>query len=552
MHSATNIVASVLASIVAYYLLRTVCRFLLRASTSLPTGPSNADWLFGNQKEIWSGNTCLGEPNPLDNWHETYGPTFTAGGFFGTHRIYTKDIKAIQHIMRNDQIYLKPPVMRNILKSILGEGDPSCRTGTGIIVAEGEKHKIQRKVMNPAFGPNQIRELTSTFFEKSIEMRDIWNSRITAEGFGRIDSVYWLSKVTVDIIGLTGFNYHFNALNDPDQTNELNRAFTTMFHSGGGWTSAWVPLLAALPQTVQQFIQAVVSVLGYDTAMKSSAECIQRKCRELLMENKAFLAATGEKGNGWGTKNLLSLILKSNMSSDTPISDADATAQVPTFLIAGHDTTSLATNWALLELSLHQDIQDKLGEEILSVPTAMPSADELNALPYLDAFVRETLRLHSPITTLNRVATQDDIIPLTHSFTDRNGIVHCELPVRKGQLIHLTSHQVNTDKFLWGPHAGEFRPDRWLNVPNGVQAIPGVWSNLMTFWGGAHGCMGWRFSVTEMKVFLFVLLRSFHFELGVPKDELTVLKMASIWQRPSLKSAPTKTELPLIIRPLKV
>lgn len=84
-------------------------------------------------------STGLGEPNPLDNWHEIYGRTFTAGGFFGvsslpssqqptmtvfqTQRIYSKDIKAIQHIMRNDQLYLKPPVMRNILKSILGEGE---------------------------------------------------------------------------------------------------------------------------------------------------------------------------------------------------------------------------------------------------------------------------------------------------------------------------------------------------------------------------------------------------------------------------------------------
>ncbi|KAH7879993.1 cytochrome P450 [Lentinula edodes] len=435
-------------------------------------------------------STCLGEPNPLDNWHEIYGPTFTAGGFFGTQRIYSKDIKAIQHIMRNDQIYLKPPVMQNILKGILGEGD--------IIVAEREEHKIQRKVMNPAFGPTQIRELTSTFFEKSIEMRDIWNSRITAEGFGKIDSVYWLSKVTVDIIGLTGFNYHFNALNDPDQTNELNRAFTTMFHSG---------------------------------------ECIQRKCREIMMESKAFLAATGEKDNGWGTKNLLSLILKSNMSSNTPMSDeifANQFSEIPTFLIGGHDTTSLATNWALLELALHQDIQSKLGQEILSVPTAMPSVDELNALPYLDAFVRETMRLHSPITTVNRVATQDDIIPLSYAFTDRSGIVHSELPVRKGQLIHLTLHQVNTDKSLWGPHAREFRPDRWLNVPSGVQAIPGVWSNLLTFWGGTHGCIGWRFSVTEMKVFLFVLLRSFHFELGVPKDELTLPLETAFYKWPEI------------------
>ncbi|KAJ3740505.1 cytochrome P450 [Lentinula detonsa] len=547
MQPILKIFVPVLASIVAYYLFRTIRWGLSRIPSplSLP-GPPNPGWFFGHQKEIWSKSTPLGEPTLMDEWHEMYGPTFKAGGFFGGYRIYSMDIKVVQHIMRNDDIYSKPPVMRNLLNMILGEG-------TGVIVAEGAQHRLQRKAMNPAFGPPQIREFTKTFFDKSLEMRDIWKAQIATEGVGEIDPVEWLSKVTVDIIGLTGFNYHLDALND-GQTNALNEAFKTMFHSNG-WDSPWMPLIAALPKSIQSIIKTLALACGVDTTMKSSVDCIQRSCRQLLMENKAQLAATGEKDIGSGSRNLLSLLLKSNMSSDTPaharMSDADVMAQIPTFLIAGHDTTSLATNWALLELSLHQDIQAKLQEELLSVPTATPSMDELNGLPLLDGFVRETLRLHSPITTLGRIATQDDIIPLAHPFTDRDGTVHDKLPVRKGQLIHITLHQVNTDKLLWGPHADEFRPDRWLNLPDSARTIPGAYSNTLSFWGGSHGCMGWRFTSIEMKVLIFVLLRSFHFELAVQKDELMVLKMASIWQRPSLKSEPLQTRLPLVVKLLK-
>ena len=49
--------------------------------------------------------------------------------------------------------------------------------------------------------------------------------------------------------------------------------------------------------------------------------------------------------------------------------------------------------------------------------------DELNALPYLDKVVRETLRHHTPVPMTTRVAVQDDMIPLDTPFTDRKGRV---------------------------------------------------------------------------------------------------------------------------------
>ena len=80
--------------------------------------------------------------------------------------------------------------------------------------------------------------------------------------------------------------------------------------------------------------------------------------------------------------------------------------------------------WALYSLSQRQDIQKRLREECLSVPTDTPSYDELNGLPFLDAVVRETLRLHAAVPSTIRIATKDDLIPVNEPYKDKYGNIH--------------------------------------------------------------------------------------------------------------------------------
>ncbi len=93
------------------------------------------------------------------------------------------------------------------------------------------------------------------------------------------------------------------------------------------------------------------------------------------------------------------------------------------FLVAGHETISNATAWALFALTQAPTVQTKLREELLSVSTDTPTMDELQALPYLDAVVRETLRLHPPVASTDRMAAKDDVIPVQTPYTDRYGNV---------------------------------------------------------------------------------------------------------------------------------
>lgn len=68
-------------------------------------------------------------------------------------------------------------------------------------------------------------------------------------------------------------------------------------------------------------------------------------------------------------------------------------------------------------------IQDRLRDEVKSV-AEMPTYDELNSLPYLDAIIRETLRFYTPVPGTHRIATEDRVVPLSEPWVDVNGKKH--------------------------------------------------------------------------------------------------------------------------------
>ena len=83
--------------------------------------------------------------------------------------------------------------------------------------------------------------------------------------------------------------------------------------------------------------------------------------------------------------------------------------------------------WCLYVLAQRPDLQKQLRQELLSVPTDTPSMDDVQALPFLDAIVRETMRLYPAVSGTTRVAMKDDVIPLNKPFVDKKGQIHGEV-----------------------------------------------------------------------------------------------------------------------------
>ncbi|EIN11680.1 cytochrome P450 [Punctularia strigosozonata HHB-11173 SS5] len=454
------------------------------------------------------------------------------------------DSRAIHHIVStkpND--YYKPANITYMLAELLGRG---------VLLVEGEQHHRQRRIMNGAFGPSQIRDLTEIFVEKANQLRDNFTSLTERNGAARVDVLHWMSKATLDIIGAAGFNYSFDSLDTTKGPNELNVAFSTVFKATQKYDfmsvlTSIAPPLRRLPTERLRRIREAKATMD-------------RLGLQLVKEKKAALQAesVGVEKKNILSRDMLSLLIKANIASDVPenqrLSDEEVLAQIPTFLGAGHETTSTSTTWCLFLLASHPDVQMKLRDELWSLATNEPTMDQLNSLPYLDSVCRETLRVRAPVPSAIRVAQKDDVIPLERPFVDTRGQVCSEIRVKKGQTVILPILALNRSSRLWGPDASEFIPERWQHLPQAVNSIPGVWSNIMTFLAGPHACIGYRFSIVEqghdrMKALLFALVKSFEFELATRKEDIVVNYMQLV-TRPSVAGELEKgNQMPLIVKP---
>ena len=123
-------------------------------------------------------------------------------------------------------------------------------------------------------------------------------------------------------------------------------------------------------------------------------------------------------------------------------------AQVFSFMLAGHETSSVSMMWTLYELARHPDIAEQVREEIQLVmkDSSEMTWAKLAELKFLGNVIKESLRLHCPASMVVRVANENDEI---------GGY---EIP--KGTTVLLGIDTVHLSKRFWkDPHA--FDPQRF-------------------------------------------------------------------------------------------
>ncbi|OCH86067.1 cytochrome P450 [Obba rivulosa] len=404
-------------------------RYLLQqyywSSLRFVPGPPSPGFIHGNLSEVFAGD----RPAVHHAWVAKYGHVLKYRGMFNMEQI----------------------------------------VGRGMLFSEDEQHRRQRRIMNPAFGPGQIRDLTDVFIEKAIELRDIWSSHLPdCSGHARINIFDDLTRTTLDIIGLAGFEYYFDALHESNKTSaELRAAFKTIYS---------IDPSSAIMRALQ---------LSFPLLYLVPHQGLKRLDKARKVMESAFLSGkmmySTETSSRCSSKRIWRSIFQrtqdSRMKRSFPLM-WDSPAEIPTLLVAGHETTSIAASWCLYSLAQNPEMQHKLRKELLNVATDDPTMDELNTLPYLDAVVRETLRFHSPVPFTLREATKNDVIPLNTPYTDIRGQVHDSIKIDKGTTVLVPIAALNLSKDLWGRDAAEFRPERWESLPEAVSSMPGVWGNM--------------------------------------------------------------------------
>ncbi|KAG6816758.1 hypothetical protein H0H87_003153 [Tephrocybe sp. NHM501043] len=240
-------------------------------------------------------------------------------------------------------------------------------------------------------------------------------------------------------------------------------------------------LMVRLPTFVREFVGDNISSKKLAHARNTAKLSIEVTKELVRQKGEALL-------QGKGSRDIMSLLVKANTSGNknAQLSEEEMLGLMRVIILAGHETTANTISWMLLELSRRPNIQAKLREEIMSVQEAFRvrgdthyKAADLESMPYLNAVLKETLRYHPVVISLVRQAAKDDVIPL--------------------------------NKDVFGEDADVYDPERWLDSRVKKTTSVGVTGNLMSFGGGIRACIGWKFAVLELQVFIFELLGNFEF-----------------------------------------
>ncbi|ODA79240.1 hypothetical protein RJ55_04833 [Drechmeria coniospora] len=193
-------------------------------------------------------------------------------------------------------------------------------------------------------------------------------------------------------------------------------------------------------------------------------------------------------------------------------------------LVAGADTTANTIRAILYFALRNRPVWERLCAEVRKAPWEGKVApyNVAKGLPYLDAVVRESIRLHPGVSMLleRRVPPSGLVLP-DGSF------------VPPGTEVGINPYVAGRNKSVYGDDADEFRPERWLPSDGETATSPSYEARLkrfnaadVAFGGGSHICMGRHFAFVEVYKMVATLLRHYDIALADPTKEWWV---AGVW-----------------------
>ncbi|KAF9055322.1 cytochrome P450 [Hymenopellis radicata] len=406
---------------------------------------------------------------PQRQWFRKYGPVVRVMAPIGMERLLILDHEVASEILvKNWKAYPRGTYINKLLELIAGRG---------LLTLHGDEHQHIRKAMNPAFSLSSLSSQSEMYHAPIQSFVDVLSARLKQDGSDVIHMYDLLSKVTLDILCETAFGYRSNSI--CDSSNELSVAYENILRIQTASNMAVFFLFAHIPGGIW---------------LMSSEWAYQHRAW-YRYTGVGFFDDVATLLESMNTKDIMSELVRARQDdADFALTDEGLMDQVLTFLIGGHETISSGLSWTLWLLATHKDCQDRLREEVLSafIPFK-PDYKQLKSLPFLDCVIMESLRLMSPIPIISRMARETCTIK--------------GMAIPKGTFMHICIRNINTSEDLWGEDAENFRPERWLNLPDTYHPT----FSRITFSTGPRNCIGKNMAILEMKAILTSLITKFEF-----------------------------------------
>jgi cytochrome P450 len=389
----------------------------------------------------------------LRAWQARYGDVFTVRfTVFGTG-VYVADPVAIRELFTGDQSDLRAGEANSFMSPVLGD--------RSVLVLDGAEHLRQRKLMLPPFQGSRVAGFRSV-------IRDVAEREVAGWRPGtRLVLRQRMRAVTFEVICRAVFG-----VTEPERVERLRAALVAVIDSS--------PLYM-----VSRFARADLGALSpgrrfvgrMNAADALLIEEIARRRRAPDLEERT---------------DVLSVLLRAQDEDGRPMTDAELRDELFTMLGAGHETTATGLAFAFELLLRNPAALSRLLSEI--------DAGEDDA--YLDAVVKETLRLRPVIDAAERTLTK----PRT--------VAGWELP--PGIKVYPGIALVHMREDLY-PRAREFRPERFLD--QGAESY-----SWIPFGGGIRRCLGAALAQAEMAEVLRVAIPAVELRPVRNREEPVVLR----------------------------
>ncbi|XP_047632682.1 cytochrome P450 4F6-like [Phacochoerus africanus] len=383
--------------------------------------------------------------------------------------------------------------------------------GVGLLLSAGEKWSRQRRLLTPAFHFDILKSYVKIFNKSADIMHAKWQ-RLASEGHTHLDMFEHISLMTLDSLQKCVFSFDSNCQEKPSEYIAAISELSALVTKRNEQIFLHKDFLYYLTPEGRRFRKACRLVHDFTDAV------IQERRRTLISQgSQDFLRAKAKAK----TLDFIDVLLLAKGEDGKGLSDEDIRAEADTFMFAGHDTTASGLSWVLYNLAKHPEYQEHCRQEVQELLRDREPKeiewDDLAQLPFLTMCIKESLRLHPPVTIISRCCAQDVVLP--------DGRV-----IPKGNICVISIFGIHHNPSVW-PDPEVYNPFRF--DPESPQKRSPL--AFIPFSAGPRNCIGQTFAMTEMKVVLALTLLCFRVlpdeEEPRRKPEIVLRAEGGLWLR---------------------
>jgi cytochrome P450 len=319
--------------------------------------------------------------------------------------------------------------------------------GNGLVTSNGADWKWQHHLLQPAFHPRLIPLWGTVIAQATQRLLTRWES--LARSQHQLDIAREMTRLTLEILGEAIFGVDLT-----DASAEIGQVITTLL------TTIRQPDRAAVERATQALEVIVASLIATRRMTPGRRE------------------------------DVLTLLFQAQQQDGRVVTDQLIRDEIVTLLIAGHETTATALTWAWLLLAQHQDVEQRLHEELATVLQGHPpTVADLSALSYTRQVLEEAMRLFPPVWATSRWAVERDTLG-PHA-------------IPAGTILLLSPYLIHRTSFWESPEA--FDPERFASA----QMAHRPRCAYTPFGAGPRQCIGRPLAMTEAHLVLATIAQRY-------------------------------------------